>query len=275
LFKVVKLTEALPSYKEKDWIRLETDILSYYDAELTETGYKVHNIQSLTQYWRHNCEFMTIAGWFLNKKKINETQQAAYFWHRIHSGLREIIEQRLSAKNPLHDITQVFPMTDVINTVQASLERNRFDYDLMDSDSEELSDESSESDSEDNSSENSDSESESEVDHNKSSHKKKSHKKKAKSYKAKSSKEDHTKKQTSKDTGYTQHKNSQEEVENLIKQLGKMSVNDPQYALSYYKAVKLDSLAAKCLRPPQVGGYSPPSHKHPFMGGLVLGGLVL
>jgi hypothetical protein len=148
-------------------------------------------------------------------------------------------------------------MTDVINTAQALLERNRFDYDLMDSDSEESSDKSPELDSEDNSSENSESESESEVDHNKSSHKKKSYKKKAKSYKAKSSKEDHTKKQTSKDSSYTQQKNSQEEVENLIKQLGKMNVNDPQYALSYYKAVKLDSLAAKCLRPPQVGGYSP------------------
>jgi hypothetical protein len=200
--KVVKLIEALPSYKEKDWIRLETDILSYYDAELRETRYKVHNIQSLTQHWRHKRikdltqwekyfrEFMTIAGWLLNKKKINETQQAAYFWHGIHSGLRGIIEQRLSAKNPLHDITQVFPMTDVINTAQALLERNRFDYDLMDSDSEESSDESSESDSEDNSSENSESESESEVDNNKSSYKKKSHKMKAKSYKTKSSKEE-------------------------------------------------------------------------------------
>jgi hypothetical protein len=51
--KVVKFIEALPSYKEKDWIRLETDILSYYDAELRETRYKVHNIQSLTQHWRH------------------------------------------------------------------------------------------------------------------------------------------------------------------------------------------------------------------------------
>jgi hypothetical protein len=216
-------------------------------------------MKDLTQWKKYLCEFITIAGWLLNKKKINETQQAAYFWHGIHSGLRGIIEQRLSAKNPLHDITQVFPMTDVINTAQALLERNEFDHDLMDSDSEESSDESSESDSEDNSLEHSDSESESEVDHNKSPHKKKSHKKKAKSYKAKSSKEDHTKKQTSKDTSYTQQKNSQEEVENLIKQLGKTSVNNPQYALSYYKAVKLDSLAAKCLRPPQVGGYSPTS----------------
>jgi hypothetical protein len=54
-------------------------------------------------------------------------------------------------------------------------------------------------------------------------------------------KKDHTKKQTSKNTSYTQQKNSQEKVENLIKQLVKMSVNNPQYALSYYKAVKLDS----------------------------------
>jgi hypothetical protein len=196
---------------------------------------------------------MTIAGWLLNKKKINEIQQAAYLWHGIHSGLRGIIEQRLTAKNPLHDITQIFPMADVISIAQALLARNRFDYDLMDSDSEESSDESSES--EDSSSEDSDSESEFEMDHHKSLHKKKSHKKKTKSYKDKSSKEDHPKKQSSKDTSYAQQNKPQEEVEELIRQLGKMSVNDPQYALSYYKTVKLDSLAAKCLCPPQVGGY--------------------
>jgi hypothetical protein len=31
--KVVKLIEVLPSYKDKDWTRLEKDILCYYDAE--------------------------------------------------------------------------------------------------------------------------------------------------------------------------------------------------------------------------------------------------
>jgi hypothetical protein len=132
--EVVKLIEALPSYKDKDWTRLEKDILCYYDAELRETRYKVHNICSLTQKWRHKRikdltqwktylrEFMTIAGWLLNKKKIDETQQAAYFWHGIHSGLRDIIEQRLSSKNPQHDITQVFPMLEVINTAEALID---------------------------------------------------------------------------------------------------------------------------------------------------------
>jgi hypothetical protein len=202
---------------------------------------------------------MTIAGWLLNEKKIDETQQAAYFWHGIYSGLSRIIEQRLSSKNPQHDITQVLPMLEVINTAEALLERNRFDYDLMDSDSDESSDESSESDSEDNSSEESDNASDSEVEHSKSSHKKKSHKKKTMSSKDSSSKEDQSKKHTSKDTSYVNQKKPQEEVEDLIRQLGKMSVSDPQYALSYYKAVKLDALAAKCLCSPQVGGYSPSS----------------
>jgi hypothetical protein len=35
-----------------------------------------------------------------------------------------------------------------------------------------------------------------------------------------------------------------------------MSVSDPQYTFSYYKAVKLDDLAAKCLHSPQIRGYS-------------------
>jgi hypothetical protein len=123
----------------------------------------------------------------------------------------------------------------------------------MDSDSDESSDESSESDSEDNSSEESDNTSDSEVEHSKSSHKKKSQKK-TRSSKDSSSKEDQIKKHTSKDTSYINQKKPQEE---LIRQLGKMSVSDSQYALSYYKAVKLDALAAKCLHSPQIGGYSP------------------
>jgi hypothetical protein len=77
--KVVKLFEALPSYKDQDWTRLEKDILCYYNTELRETRYKVYNICSLTQKWRYKrikdltqwkkylCEFMTIAGWLLHK----------------------------------------------------------------------------------------------------------------------------------------------------------------------------------------------------------------
>jgi hypothetical protein len=159
--------------------------------------------------------------------RIDETQQAAYFWHGIHSGLKRIIKQRLSSENPQHDITQVFPMLEVINTAEALLERNRFDYDLIDSDSDESSDKSSKSDSEDNSSEESDNASNSEVEHSKSSHKNKSHKKKTRSSKDSSSKEDHHKKQTSKDTSYINQKKPQEEVEDLIRQLDKMSVSDP------------------------------------------------
>jgi hypothetical protein len=45
-------------------------------------------MKDLTQWKKYLHEFMTIAGWLLNKKKINETQQAVYFWHRIHSGLQ-------------------------------------------------------------------------------------------------------------------------------------------------------------------------------------------
>jgi hypothetical protein len=150
-------------------------------------------------------------------------------------------------------------MLEVINIVEALLERNRFDHDLMDSDSDELSDESSESDSEDNSSEESDNASDSEVEYSKSSHKKKSHKKKTRSSKDSSSKKDQSKKHTSKDNSYVNQKKPQEEVKDLIRQLGKMSVSDPQYTLSYYKAVKLDALAAKCLCSPQIRGYSPSS----------------
>jgi hypothetical protein len=39
-------------------------------------------------------------------------------------------------------------------------------------------------------------------------------------------------------------------VELLIRQLGKLSLDDPKYGLLYYRAIKLDTAVAQCVPPP-------------------------
>ncbi|KII89511.1 hypothetical protein PLICRDRAFT_175686 [Plicaturopsis crispa FD-325 SS-3] len=47
-------------------------------------------------------------------------------------------------------------------------------------------------------------------------------------------------------------KQKHEEVEGLIRQLNKMSIDDTEYGATYYKALKIDSDIAKVVRPPQI-----------------------
>jgi hypothetical protein len=140
--KVTRLIEALPSYNTPNWNQLEIDILSYYDADLKETRFMVCDLHSLTRQWKekqiknltvwkkYQREFVTIAGWLKKKLLITDDQEAAFFWKGMNKSLRRTIENRLMARNPLADVTKVFPITDIINTTKSMFERNRFDHNL-------------------------------------------------------------------------------------------------------------------------------------------------
>ena len=163
--KVILLIEGLQSYANKDWFQLEQDLLRYYDADLRETRYIIRDLALLTQKWKHRSiksltkwkryerKFITIGGWLRTKGKISESEQAAYFWKGINRHLRERIENRLAAEPSPPSLTVAFPMKKVIEVVEKLSERDRFDYDFAESDSElpeliEDSDSSNESDNE-------------------------------------------------------------------------------------------------------------------------------
>jgi hypothetical protein len=57
-----------------------------------------------------------------------------------------------------------------------------------------------------------------------------------------------TKEVTSKKQPLDKH-SGQEDVEQLIRQLGKLSLDDPKYGLLYYRAIKLDPAVAQCVAP--------------------------
>ncbi|KAF9455968.1 hypothetical protein BDZ94DRAFT_1353715, partial [Collybia nuda] len=196
-----------------------------------------------------------------------------------------------------------FPMEDIISIVETLLARNKFSYNLADSDSDlpdwgyEGHTSGSDSDTESSDSEyekprrkrttaregkrkvtfEASSESEDELGISKKVHKTK---------RVPSKKEPHGK-HVDKKSNY-----EQEGVEQLIKQLGQMSIDDPQYSLTYYKAIKMDADVAQCVQPPriqpvqlqtppQINTYNPPprnnyvqpppmmapNNANPFQGG--------
>ena len=266
--KVRRLVESLKSFTIKDWTQLEADFLKYFDADRKETRYIIRDLTQLTKKWKHRPiktmtrwkryerKFMTIAGWLLEKGKINEDEQAAYFWHGICRSLRKDIENRLLMKTPQPSLIKAYNMQEVIKVAEQLFERDRFDYNLADSDSDLPDWDEISSDSSDDETDTSDSESE----YKKSLYKKKHHRKKKSkktydsdtdselekikkstktkqnSYKASATpvKTKDSKKIASPTPTSSPVKNSgQNEVEQLIKQMGRISIDDPHYALMY------------------------------------------
>ena len=277
--KVGQLVEALESYRDKDWSKLEKDMLSYFDAELRETRFIVRDLLMLTRKWkateittltrwkRYERQFVTKAGWLHVKGKISDNEQAAYFWNGINKRLRNIIETRLLMKQPNTDMTTPFPIEDIKKVVENIFERNRFDFNLADSDSD-LPDFGDEYDSDMSSEESSEEESASERRKRK---KKDKRAKRKRTPKRNLDSEDEqprsdsvTRRVAGRSTSHgqptdkrTSQPQQQDEVENLIKQLNGMSLEDPKYGLTYFKAIKLDPDVAQCVKAPATQGFPP------------------
>ena len=170
--------------------------------------------------------------------------------------MRKRIEDRLAARIPPLPLTEAFPMADVIRVVEKLFERNRFDYNLADSESD-LPEGNDDSDT-------SEDESESEDEDKPYVKTSKRTKKKKRTSRYSSEEEEDlvaparqahkTHKPISKEiTGKKQpvdKHTGQEDVEQIIRQLGKLSLDDPKYGLLYYRAIKLDTTVAQCVAPP-------------------------
>ncbi|KAF9455302.1 hypothetical protein BDZ94DRAFT_1327646 [Collybia nuda] len=154
-------------------------------------------------------------------------------------------------------------MNDIISIVETLLARNKFSYNLADSDSD-LPDWGYERDTSGSDSDTESSDSEYEKPKRKRTTAREG--KRKVTFEASSESEDEleidkkvhrTKKTSNKKEPHGRHSekksiHEQEGVEQLIKQLGQMSIDDPQYSLTYYKAIKMDADVAHCVQPPRI-----------------------
>ncbi|CAL1712335.1 unnamed protein product [Somion occarium] len=263
--------EGLSSYKSGNWDQFTRDLLEFYDAERDSKRYRpkdlviyVKNwksdhktIRNLSSWKEYNRGFIKIAGWLKKEGKITEDTQAITFWKGIPKPFRHRLEARLLAKTPDHDLSNPFSMESIHKAAKALLQRNRFDREGYLSDGEDDESEDEDSEDSDRDSESSDSDSDSSDDEKIAQHVKKLRKKRKEKMsreklkkKKKSEQEEKPEAKINKSARPTRKKEKDSEVEELINQLNKMSLEDPAYAISYFRACRLDPLVADIVPKP-------------------------
>ncbi|KAG2058720.1 hypothetical protein BDR06DRAFT_875403 [Suillus hirtellus] len=249
---VTEFIEGLLSFRSNNWSKLKADILRYYDADLDTKRYRHKDLLSyvrttrgkkiptLTAWKKYVRGFIHIAGWLEQAKKFTSEEYASYFWEGIYKKLHIKIETRLMAKDPDRDLSEAFPVDRVVAIAEKLLHHDRFDADLLVSEVETESE--TDSSTEENSDANTDSESsesETEFFHKKKKAPEPKDKKEVK--KAQKKVKGHIKeaktKTSSKDTKSPSITSPEpmDEMEGLIKRLNAISLNDPDYALYYYR----------------------------------------
>ncbi|EED81348.1 predicted protein [Postia placenta Mad-698-R] len=217
-------------------------------------------VKSLGAWREYTRGFLTISGWLRRNQRITTDEEALYFWKGIPRLFRQLLEPRLLTAQPNHDLSKPFVMSDVNSKAEALLQRNRFDTDRLPSDDEDSDDESSASESDSDSNDSSDSESE---------HDKKKRKQKAAKHKVRTKKrlvvksedsdneEDIKKAQATRKKATKEMKKKANEVDDLVRQLNRMSLEDPDYGVTYLRACRLDPLVASVVRKPLIESTPP------------------
>ena len=270
--KVGEFIEALESYVSSNWDQLKKDLLKFYDNDRSSKRYrqkdilaytedtKLKKIKDLSTWKRYTRGFVRIGGWLKSKGKISDEEHATYFWQGIPRTLRLRIENRLLAQDPTRSLARAWPVDRVEAAAEAILQRDRFDRNLIDSDDEE-DDETDDEDSREDEADSSDEDSEAEIKRLKKKAKKlkelstvrKTKKKLLTKKYIDSDDEDSRPKKVASKNSSTGKSGDHQEVEELIKQLNSMSLNDPGYGIAYFKAIKMDKDVEKVVRRPMNG----------------------
>ena len=277
-------------YKAPNWPLLKQDLITYYDAELCRNPYRpadleefirknAHkDISNLHRWRKYYVNYNRIAGHLLDKGYITERDRHGCFWKGIPSLLKQVLESRLLALHPRYDSSHPWEMDDVCQVAESHFNRAKFEDTLMpffdDPSRQNLRISQTLKDSSDEDSEVSE-DSDSENDRRSTrQHWKKQHLRRSKDIPAASDPNtagkilpSFLKVPSSSPSPSSTRRNTDngQEIENLIHELSRLDISDPNYAGKYYRAARLDALAVKYLPEPAnrqrtapVPRYNPP-----------------
>ncbi|KAJ8091479.1 hypothetical protein PM082_024397 [Marasmius tenuissimus] len=265
--KVNRTIRTLTSYRTGSWRQLKKDILRMYDAERALQRYQPSDLQALalkqasrpienkSQWLRYVRRFQEKGGELVSSGKMTDRQYATYFWLGIPLFLQQILESRLRARKPNRDISEPYPVDEVSEVAESYFHRSHFKTMVPDAgmfgvlrneeDSGEDSDNEEDTDSE--------------LDDLEVWKKTKAHRKLGKKLLERTTA---SKKETSPNKAVpsaevartTTFQGPQEEVADLISRLNSMQLENPEYGVLYYRAVKMDPESKECIRrsPPSV-----------------------
>ena len=270
---VREFLEGLSSYAEDSWSGFKKDFKEFFNADRDERRFRIRDlekycsqnrhagpIKDLAAWRKYNRGFIRIAGWLENKGKLTKDEYNTYFWLGIPHKLRDRLEHRLMSQNPTHDISTPFEAEKIKKVAKTLLQTDRFDRERLPSDDEDSDDEDqeTESSSSESDSDSDASDSDAPIKRHKSSRekKKKSSGRKVRtrfsSRSASDSEEEDKGKKTPKEDQAKKKPSSSvdDEVEELINKLNRMSVNDPAYAGMYFRACRLSPLVQQIIPSP-------------------------
>ncbi|KAH7917598.1 hypothetical protein BV22DRAFT_1026067, partial [Leucogyrophana mollusca] len=259
---VHKVIEGMKHFNIPNWDNLKKDILKYFDADRSDERFFKRDlkcfiseardspIQSLFDLHSYMRNYTCIADWLQGHSKITSSEYDKYFWKGLPRSINPSIEARLLQKDPDFDLRNPFPYSGIVTTAEHILRRDRFDADDI-----HLEDRTQDSDSDGSYDSDDD-------DYARLS--KKKHVKIAKCSKDISDNEGRkpvpprearrTLKKLEREEPCAQQ---QDEMETIIKQLLQMSLDDPNYGLNYYRAMKRDPDIIHVVRPPSIHASAP------------------
>ena len=257
-----------PHYITPNWEELEREILNAYDADRMNNRvrpkefYEFVNrhtagqITNLSQWKKYHREYVAKAGFLKQNNQLNNVEYEGYFWYGIPKHLRGILELRLQAREPSHDISFPWPMALVQKIAEAYFKRSKFSTQLS-----HLPSYGYDGEEEDSSGSDYDSDSDDSDDLEQYRKHKQKKKKKMKQKKMKSKSKPPTQIVVEEPSRKIVPPPEEREVEGLIQRLNTMSLDDPQYGTLYYQAVTRDKtgLVAQCIRVPEPSGTVKPS----------------
>ncbi|KAK6977147.1 hypothetical protein R3P38DRAFT_3237515 [Favolaschia claudopus] len=275
--EVQAFIKASEFFQKRDWPRLRREILRCYDVDRATAQYRPGDITAYTQktnkkvitnlsMWKkYYIRYKTMAGTLLQQNQITRPSADTYFWLGIHKDLRQVLENRilqLTAPKGGADQSGYYSMYDINQAAEWYFRRNRAEAMIMNAADYDINFDDGYSDSSDDSDADSESD-DSDYDSYRRKHreKKKARKEKDKIKKrrrelSKSRSTDHvsTKSKGDERTTTLKPSGSAAEVTDLIRKINKMSLDDAEYAPTYYSILALDStgVAAKCVKPPHV-----------------------
>ncbi|KAL0069490.1 hypothetical protein AAF712_003525 [Marasmius tenuissimus] len=252
----------MKSYRTGSWRILKKDILRMYDAERALQRYQPSDLQSLalkqakkpienkSQWLRYVRRFQEKGGELVNSGKMTERQYATYFWLGIPLLLQQVLESRLRMRKPNRDISEPYPVEEVSEVAESYFHRAHFKTMVPDAGmfgvlrNEEDSGEDSEEEED----------TDSELDDLEVWRKTRAHRKlekrlleRAPAVKIEGVSKTVPKAEVARTTTF---QGPQEEVAELISKLNNMQLENPEYGVLYYRAVKLDPDIKECIRRP-------------------------
>jgi hypothetical protein len=251
--KVQDFIKTSSAYRTPDWAKLKAHMMVYYDADRATRKYVPKDIIEFTLIWnqkpitnlttwkKYYRDYHAIAGSMFDRGEMSQKDFDTYFWLGLPKDLRAIFEPKLQAQILDYDASQPYELEKIETVAENYFKRNKF-TEMVFNPLHYHIDEESDSESDDDSD---DSDSDSEYERRRKRRHKKKKKTRTKYSRAKPMKEPGEK-------PTHRYQGSEQDISGMIKQLNKMSINDPAYASMYFDVITQDTTghAKDCIRKP-------------------------